>query len=69
MTAKEFKKVYGPSHCLLYRKRFNSDLDSVNKNELEKFALTLFNTGELRSGQNKKIAALQRVESYLNQKK
>ena len=68
MTEKEFKKVYGPSHCLLYRKRFNSDMDSVIKNELEKFARELFKIGKLRSGQNKKIAALKRVESYLNQK-
>ena len=49
-------------------KRLESDLDSVIKGELEKFARELFNTGKLRSGQNKKIAALKRVESYLNQK-
>lgn len=50
-----------------YHTEIESDLDEVIKEELCEFALELFNNGELRSGENHKIAALKRVESYLNE--
>ena len=46
----------------------HEQINEVIKDELCEFAFTLFNTGELRSGESKIFATLRRIESYLNTK-
>ena len=63
MTAKELATMF--SGLKIPVPEMEEMIEDYRNDELEKFCKRLFDTGELRTGISKEIAAKMRIESYL----